>query len=356
MHPWRFARQHDTCINRCRRNFRLFDLPEACFPFPSLPFPSPGHTGWPYGKAATGPLRESRCGTAAAAHDRCGRDAAEGPLREARCRMAAITWPLREGRCWRAVVAGRCYIPAAGGEGPTSPRRRMPKIGGNRNWCFSTPSKQEIKHQEGHPQPRARGSSRMHMEGCTGSGGIGRPPPGHRCPPAGSGDFWGPPPGSGGIGRPIPGHSMSPARSWGIGRPPLPGRHRPPTGSENVWGPPAGHSMPPAGSGGIGRPLPGHSMPPAGSGGIWRPPPAGQLRPPTGIGGVWRPPPGHSMSSAGSGGIWSPLPDHRRPPAGIGCPSSGHGRPPYWAAGCGMQGSRLLGSRMQGRGMEGSGK
>ena len=57
-----------------------------------------------------------------------------------------------------------------------------------------------------------------------------------------------------------------------------------------------------------------------------------------------------------SEGIWSPLLDHRKPPAGIGCPSSGHGRPPYWAAGCGMQGSRLLGSRMQGRGMEGSGK
>jgi hypothetical protein len=205
MHPWRFARQHNTCIVSCRRNFRLLDLPEACFPFPSLPFPSPGHTGWPYGKAATGPLRESRCGTAAAAHDRCGRDAAEGPLREARCRMAAITWPLREGRCWRAVVAGRCYIPAAGGEGPTSPRRRMPKIGGNRNWCFSTPSKQEIKHQEGHTIKTGNKATR-------GSRGPWRPRPGRRWPTGGSGGPWRPPPrgrwpmgGSGGPWRPPPG-------------------------------------------------------------------------------------------------------------------------------------------------------
>jgi hypothetical protein len=41
MHPWRFARQHDTCIVRYRRKFRSFDLPEACFPFPSVPFQLP---------------------------------------------------------------------------------------------------------------------------------------------------------------------------------------------------------------------------------------------------------------------------------------------------------------------------
>jgi hypothetical protein len=34
---------------------------------------------------------------------------------------------------------------AAGGDGPTIPRRRMPKNGENRSWCFLTPTKQEIK-------------------------------------------------------------------------------------------------------------------------------------------------------------------------------------------------------------------
>ena len=46
--------------------------------------------------------------------------------------------------------------------------------------------------------------------------GIGRHPPGHRWPPNGNGDIWGPPPGhgrscagSGGIGRHPPGHCRS---------------------------------------------------------------------------------------------------------------------------------------------------
>jgi hypothetical protein len=34
---------------------------------------------------------------------------------------------------------------AAGGDGLTIPRRRMPKNGENRSWCFLTPTKQEIK-------------------------------------------------------------------------------------------------------------------------------------------------------------------------------------------------------------------
>ena len=63
---------------------------------------------------------------------------------------------------------------AAGGDGPTIPRRRMPKNGENRSWCFLTPTKQEIKQQEGQPQQRARGSGRCERAVATGPLRVGR--------------------------------------------------------------------------------------------------------------------------------------------------------------------------------------
>ena len=63
---------------------------------------------------------------------------------------------------------------AAGGDGLTIPRRRMPKNGENRSWCFLTPTKQEIKQQEGQPQQRARGSGRCERAVATGPLRVGR--------------------------------------------------------------------------------------------------------------------------------------------------------------------------------------
>ena len=50
----------------------------------------------------------------------------------------------------------------------------MPKNGENRSNCFLTPTKQEIKQQEGQPQQRARGSGRCERAVATGPLRVGR--------------------------------------------------------------------------------------------------------------------------------------------------------------------------------------
>ena len=88
------------------------------------------------------------------------------------------------------------------------------------------------------------------------SKGIGRHPPCHRWPPANSGDLWGG----------LPCHGRSFAGSGGIGRP-----HLAITGQLQAAGDMWGHGRSSTDSRGIGRPSTGYRWPPAGSGTYWGP-------------------------------------------------------------------------------------
>ena len=121
----------------------------------------PMREGRCYRAAVGGLVRVGRCGRAAAEGTLRkgrygGRAAAGGPPRAGRCGRAAAAWLLLHGRCGTAAPGeplrkGHCCMAAAEGDGPTIPRRRMPKIGENKSWCFLTPTKQEIKQHEGQP-------------------------------------------------------------------------------------------------------------------------------------------------------------------------------------------------------------